>query len=87
MNATVGFDLGGQPFAFGSQASFNAYLGFAGNSSTTGTDNTASGFGALMADTTGSENSASGSCALYFNTTGNRNTANGDIALNNNITG
>jgi trimeric autotransporter adhesin len=87
VNATVGFDLGGQPFAFGSQASFNAYLGFAGNSSTTGTDNTASGFGALMADTTGSENSASGSYALYFNTTGNRNTANGDVALNNNITG
>ena len=87
VNATVGFDLGGQPFAFGSQASINAYLGFAGNSSTKGTDNTASGFGALMADTTGSENSASGSYALYFNTTGNRNTANGDVALNNNITG
>ena len=87
VNAGSSFDLGGTPFAFGSQASSNAFLGFAGNASTTGTDNTGSGFGALIANTTGSENSASGSRALYFNTTGNRNTANGDLALNNNITG
>ena len=48
VNAANGFDLGGSLFAFGSQASLNAFLGFAGNSSTTGTDNTASGFRALM---------------------------------------
>jgi len=37
VNATNAFDLGGQPFAFGSFASSNVYLGFAGNSSATNT--------------------------------------------------
>ena len=42
---------------------------------TTGSANTASGWGALRANTTGSFNTASGDSALYFNTTGFENTA------------
>ena len=60
VNAVNGFDLGGVLFAFGSQASGNVYLGFAGNSSTTGELNTASGTSALLHNTTGNYNTASG---------------------------
>ncbi|MBA2435031.1 MAG: tail fiber domain-containing protein [Verrucomicrobiota bacterium] len=48
---------------------------------TTGTDNTAVGFEALLNNTIGSENTANGSQALFSNTTGSRNTATGWQAL------
>jgi trimeric autotransporter adhesin len=81
VNATTGFDIGGTRFAFGSAASHNAFMGFAGNSTTTGTYNTASGFEALGFDTTGYENTAIGAIALVSNTTGAYNVAVGQSAL------
>jgi hypothetical protein len=52
-----------------------------------GSNNTASGGGALIYNTTGSNNTANGYQALYSNTTGNNNVANGDAALYSNTTG
>ena len=87
INATTGFNLGGSAFAFGSTSTTNAFLGFAGNSTMTGTGNTASGYAALHANTTGTYNTANGEGAIYSNTTGNGNTAVGFQALYDNATG
>ena len=57
------------------------------SSNTTGGDNTATGFEALLYNTTGFENTANGDGALSSNTTGGDNTANGFEALLNNTTG
>jgi trimeric autotransporter adhesin len=81
------YQIGSNLFAFGSYANANAFLGFAGNASTTGVENTASGYGALFANTTGNENTASGWEALFVNTTGGANTAVGGQALSSNTTG
>jgi len=85
--ATGRFEVGGKLFAFGSYAKQNAFLGFAGNTSTTGTYNTGLGYEALKSNTTGSFNDALGFQALYSNTTGYDNIANGFQALNYNTTG
>jgi hypothetical protein len=82
-----GFEIGGNLFAFGSVSTYNAFLGFAGNSTTTGPFNTASGASALALNTTGSSNVADGLIALYNNTTGSYNTADGAEALYRNTTG
>ena len=88
INAATGFNLGGGPFAFGSYASGNVFLGFlAGNATMTGTYNTASGYQALYSNTTGFSDTASGVNALYSNTTGWDNTASGATALYANTTG
>jgi hypothetical protein len=87
VNAATAFDLGGSLFAFGSQARQSVYLGFAGNSSTTGNANTVIGSNALFSNTTGSANTASGEYALTNNTMGNSNTATGANALFSNTTG
>ncbi len=87
VSAAGGFNLGGQPFAFGSFANYNAFLGFAGNSTTAGTYNTASGYQALASTTYGSANTASGLQALYSDSTGFYNTASGFQALYSNTTG
>ena len=81
------YQIGSNLFAFGSYANANAFLGFAGNSSTTGIENTASGLQALTSNTAGSVNVASGWEALFANTTGNENTAIGGQALSSNTTG
>lgn len=81
INAETGFNLGGAAIASGSYASSNAFLGFAGNGTTTGSLNTASGSEALASNTTGNTNTASGVKALLTNTTGNQNTAIGSQAL------
>ena len=52
-----------------------------------GTDNTGTGFQALLSNTTGVKNTAIGSNALFSNTTGFSNTANGVEALFSNTTG
>jgi trimeric autotransporter adhesin len=80
VNAATSFNLGGAPFAYGSATSGNAFLGFAGNSTTTGGNNTAIGLLALRANTTGNFNTAVGEGALAHNTTGG-NTAIGFEAL------
>jgi len=81
VNVATSFNLGGQPFAFGSYPNQNAFLGFSGNFTTTGTGNTATGYQALLANTTGYGNVASGYQALFANTTGQTNTAAGFQAL------
>jgi hypothetical protein len=87
VNATSSFDLGGAAFALGSTSTQNAFVGFAGNTMTTGAENVASGYAALSNNTTGYLNMASGVLALYSNTTGNSNTASGGFALSANTTG
>jgi len=87
VNAATGFNLGGQAFAFGSYSNSNAFLGFSGNSTMTGTANTASGNLGLASNTSGYYNTAGGAGALYKNTKGNNNTASGVFALRNNIAG
>jgi len=81
------YQIGSNLFAFGSYSNWNAFLGFAGNSTMTGTSNTASGVQALQADTSGYGNTANGYQALQSNTTGYNNTASGGIALDSNTTG
>jgi len=81
------FNIGTSLFAFGSYSIANAFLGFAGNTTTTGSSNTGIGYRALYANTTGIGNSGSGFDALAANTTGYYNTAGGYYALANNNTG
>src|SRR6202453_805493 len=87
VNATTSFDIQGGAFAFGSYGNNSAFLGFAGNSTMTGSGNTASGPYALASNTTGSYNVAVGPSALGSNTTGLSNTASGIYALFLNTTG
>jgi hypothetical protein len=103
VNAATSFNLGGTPFAYGSSTSGNSFLGFAGNLTTTGGNNTAIGILALRANTTGNFSTAVGEGALAHNTTGGNtaigfeamfvntkgdsNTAIGLGALEDNITG
>jgi hypothetical protein len=87
VNAATGYNLGGLPFAYGSATLDNAFLGFAGNSTTTGTSNTASGVLALRNNSTGSFNTATGEGALAINSTGGGNTASGFDALYFNVSG
>jgi hypothetical protein len=56
---------------------FNAFLGFAGNLTMTGGQNTASGAFALSGNSIGSNNTASGYWALASNDWGSNNTASG----------
>ena len=81
------YQIGSNLFAFGSYLSANAFLGFAGNTTTQAGYNTAAGAGALLSDTGGSFNTASGYAALVFNTTGFNNTAAGADTLYKNTTG
>lgn len=61
----------------------------AGNTVTTGLENSAFGFNALAFNLNGSYNTASGGgdSALFFNTTGGYNTASGYYALHSNTNG
>ena len=81
------FQIGSNLFAFGTYHIQNAFLGFAGNSTMTGGDNTATGPDALASNTSGSFNDASGWGALFANTTGVQNTATEAAALQANTTG
>ncbi len=81
------FLLGSNLFGIGSVANGNAFLGFSGNTSTSGTDNTGTGYQALLANTSGGANSAFGSFALYSNQAGELNTAVGAYALYLNVGG
>jgi hypothetical protein len=75
------FNLGSNPFASGSYANQNAFVGFAGNPTMTGTYNFGGGYLALSSNTTGQANTALGNGALQSNTTAWGNTAIGDAAL------
>jgi hypothetical protein len=87
INAATGFNLRGTAFAFGTLSNQNAFVGFSGNSTMTGVDNTGTGVGTLQNNTTGYENTASGYGALRLNTTGYLNTAAGVGALELNTSG
>lgn len=66
----------------------NTFFGYqAGNSNTTGSQNTANGLFALYSNTTGNWNTAMGMQALYYNNTGLYNTASGHSALLSNTSG
>ncbi|HWX18873.1 MAG TPA: tail fiber domain-containing protein [Candidatus Binatia bacterium] len=65
----------------------NFFLGPSGNSSMTGSYNTADGLDAFFSNTTGPGNSASGAFALSGNTTGGNNTAVSAFALESNSSG
>jgi hypothetical protein len=71
----------------GPGANGNFFLGFSGNATTTGSDNTANGVYALISNTDGIDNTADGYQALYSNTSGYNNTANGFDALVSNTNG
>jgi hypothetical protein len=75
------FQIGSSLFGFGSLSNGNAFLGFGGNSLTTGASNTGIGALALSHNTVGSDNTATGDDALESNTTGQYNTATGSSAL------
>ncbi len=81
------YQIGGNLFAFGSYTNGNAFLGFAGNTTTTGVDNTAAGLLALSSNTSGGDNTAYGAYALQSNSTGGSNTAIGANTLSFNTTG
>jgi hypothetical protein len=80
------YQIGSNLFAFGSLASNNAFLGFAGNTTMSGTRNTATGV-ALTSNTSGTDNTAAGTSALAVNTTGSFNMASGVFALSLNSAG
>jgi hypothetical protein len=68
-------NIGGIPFLHGfSNGSKNVFVGGAGNFTTTGTANAATGSGALAALSSGSHNTAAGADALASVTTGGSNT-------------
>ena len=81
------YQIGGARFAFGIPEVGNAFLGFAGNATTTGAYDTAAGVGALYANTGGTYNTAVGASALGLNSNGNANTASGWEAMQTNSTG
>ena len=81
-SSTVGvINIGGTPFLHGfSNKEGNVFVGGAGNFTTTGSDTTATGFGALASQTFGSSNTAVGFDALSNITDGDFNTAIGKLA-------
>jgi hypothetical protein len=87
VNAASGFNLGGVPFASGSAALTNLFVGGGGNSTMTGFGNFAFGSGTLVNDTTGYYNTAVGDDALNADNSGYGNTAVGVDALHSNTTG
>jgi hypothetical protein len=82
------FQIGSNLFDYGSYSSQDAFLGFAGNGTISGTGNTASGFAALSSSSnSGLFNTADGFAALSSNTSGFQNTASGENALTSNTSG
>jgi trimeric autotransporter adhesin len=87
VNTATSFRLGGIQIALGNWTDGNAFLGFSGNETTTGTNNTSLGKYALTQNTSGIENAATGTYALTANTSGESNTADGYAALYSNTSG
>lgn len=86
INSSTGYNLAGQPFAFGTSSSGSVYLGFAGSTGNGGLQNTAVGVQALANDASGAFNTAVGSGALLSNNA-SYNTAVGYQALAGNTSG
>lgn len=85
--SAASYQIGSNLFAFGSYGGQNAFLGFAGNTTTNGYQNTATGWQALLSNTSGPQNTADGFFALSQNTSGVANTAVGANALSVNTMG
>jgi Chaperone of endosialidase len=81
VNAAISYNIGGNPFAFGSLNTANEFFGFAGNQTMTGGDNVATGQAAFVTNITGTLNTADGIASLKLNTTGSNNSALGYSAL------
>jgi len=79
INAATRYNLAGSPFDYVTRGA--VFLGYAGNLTSTGTDDTGSGAGALASNTSGSGNVAYGQAALFSNTSGNDNAVFGTDAL------
>jgi len=80
--------IGGVPFLHGyTAATYNVFVGGAGNFTTTGQDNVGVGPYSLINQTSGNNNTAVGVSSLKFDTAGSENTAIGAVALYSNTTG
>jgi hypothetical protein len=66
---------------------YTTAIGYQAAEKSTGSDNTAFGYNALLTNTSGQGNTAAGANALKLNTTGSWNTALGEYAMQNNTTG
>ena len=87
-NVPLSFKVNNQKSGRIDQYLFNSFYGYqAGNSNTTGVNNTASGYQSLFLNTTGHENVSVGNYSLYENTIGTANTALGYAAMNKNTSG
>ena len=75
------FQIGSNLWGYGSFANENAYLGFGGNTVSTGAYNTATGYQALLEDTNGNGNTAYGADAMFLSNGGGYNTAIGVQSL------
>lgn len=82
-NSFVGYKAGAANTSGTMNSAFGSYSLY---TNATGSENTATGFYALIYST-GSLNTANGSSALFLNSTGSNNTATGAGALRNNTTG
>jgi hypothetical protein len=87
VNASGSFALGNRTFAFGALGLGNVFLGFSGNFTTTGANNTAIGASAFNQNSSGSSDTATGAYALDSNTMGAQNTATGFNSLIANTSG
>ena len=81
------YQIGSDLFGFGSHVNLVAFLGFSGNSASTGEFNTGVGAFALGSNTTGFANTAVGGDALFFNVEGGQNTAVGFESMAHNTGG
>jgi hypothetical protein len=81
------YQIGSNLFAFGSFSLGNAFLGFGGDTTTTGSGNTAVGSEALITNTSGADNTAIGASSLQVNNTGHSNSAVGVLSLTANNAG
>jgi hypothetical protein len=87
VNATNGFNLGGDAFAFGSHSTSDSYLAFAGNAAASGNNNLGIGQTAMLNQAAGSGNTGAGVAALKLNSSGANNSALGYLALTDNTIG
>lgn len=85
--SAASYQIGSNLFASGNATTNNVYLGFAGNTTTSGYGNTGVGGQALVANAGGINNTATGQAALPANTSGSDNVAFGVDALQRNTLG
>jgi hypothetical protein len=75
------YQIGSDLFGFGLKENLDSFMGFAGNTASTGINVTGVGAFALGSNTTGTDNTGFGANAEFFNVTGSDNTAVGSQAM------